>query len=392
MIILATSAPSFGQGGPEGLYRLQSLGGGGGRPWELTGNLDGVPVKKFGRIKLTDTQTGPGAVILKEDGTADVKWKHRIHIGYDYQPDYYQQPPWLPDNSCTEIGWDYENYYPLVGGDRILPFNDLVVEFDTEGTGTWSGASLNVTCDSTCNVTVKYKPENSMQLQSETFTANVTGVLVNASMTGLPDYAEVKVDMLKTFIQQLANQHLTGDRYLAVEDALRNGLDRVTPSYPCGPSGGEFINKVVKNWSYDSTTITCSPTDGGSSRFTKSITSSMCPRRMAFSSWGIGVAPMAFRKSSFATTATPTAPRWSRATRRSAPLTTKGPRRWWRRTSSAMAAWCSRCRSPSSKCPSLRGPRQRVRGIRAPECATGVLRWTGRSRWRRRARSQMPRS
>src|SRR5690606_13840295 len=64
----------------------------------------------------------------------------------------------------------------------------------------------------------------------------------------------------KTFIQKLAGQHLTGDRYAAVEDALRTGLDRVEPT---PNEANEFINKVVKDWTYDASIITFTPTDGG---------------------------------------------------------------------------------------------------------------------------------
>ncbi|MCB1211883.1 MAG: hypothetical protein KDK97_21360, partial [Verrucomicrobiales bacterium] len=265
------TVPSHAAG--EGLYKLEALSGSGSRSWQLTALLDGIPCSDHGNITLTDTMTGPGELILKADGTAEAKWKHRVTLTYDYQPDYYQPRPWVPLNgteTCplhTENAWLDQNYYPYIGGDAPpRPRNKLVVEFDTQATGTWGGAvTLNLTCTSTCNVTASYKPENSTQLTVENFMATLNNVNVTATASG--GAMTFEVDMLKTFVQALANQHLTGDRYLSAEDSLRNGKDRVVPNYsPCdgfpGGSGDEFVDKVVKTWTYKGTQLSFSPTSG----------------------------------------------------------------------------------------------------------------------------------
>jgi len=278
ILLILSNTVLHAQSEPEGFYKLESISGDGTRQWQLTGELDGIDVTKFGTITIKDQLTEPGEVILREDGTAEASWKNRVTIRYDYQPNYYQERPWGPlpeppficDPYTVEKAWEDQNYYPLITGDRDLPFNELDVEFDTEGTGTWSGnVTMDLTCDSTCTVTVKYKPEDSEDLLTETFTVDITGVKVNTTGSGAPENLTFEIDMLKTFIKELTDQQLTGDREVATEDALREGEDHYEPDYPpCpaldvegGPSG-EFIDQIVKKWTYKGSKFKTRPTDG----------------------------------------------------------------------------------------------------------------------------------
>lgn len=266
-----------------GFYSLNTVSGKGTREWETFGCLDTLfqycpPPITYGTVFLKDTRIAPGELVLKEDGTLTAKWSHKIELIYTYQPNFYlpdEHDLWQPDPSHEsgdpfEDRDNFENQYywniPWEGGpytEDVNPNepNKLTVHLNTTATGTWSGGgSLNLSfdCEVDSTSTITYIPPDTDEETTETLTEK--GLAVSFSTQGTCSAGSVSFtwDTLDVWVSALAEAYYTGDRYVAVEDALReHGKIQVIAA-----DQESFMEFEVREWDLEETEIDGAVLDG----------------------------------------------------------------------------------------------------------------------------------
>ena len=256
-----------------GFYSLGTITGNGAREWNTNGILDnhgnghGADFDMSSNMFLSDTLQAPGEIVLKEDGTLTAKWSHKIELTYNYQPDFYQpEDVWGDDDGTTRFDFDEQYFWNLDFGpysdeNNPNPVNELSVTLNTEATGTWSGGggSLNLSfdCDVDSTSTITYLPEKSTETVTETLTNQ--GLPVSFSATGTCSEGSISFtwDTLDVWLPALRDAYYTGDKEVAVEDALREGVIELE-----GENTDDYVNQEVKKWSYMQTQVRGTPLGG----------------------------------------------------------------------------------------------------------------------------------